>query len=221
MKKKRIVACTSAIVFGTSVSAFAALPEPIQRVLNSVAQSFEQRLEAYADVGISKTLGALGIPDPRAIEETLDQEAEKKEGNSTLTSRNDKKIYGQENGRAIADQALGEEAQKDQAEDLQTVSSAVSSIGQAAQTGKKAPVTQRKLDAVLDQNSRQAEISSRIQKSTQETNRQLGAANKNLSDISETLTTDQIAGQQELEAAANSVANKASFYNSLWEKDLL
>ena len=91
-------------------------------------------------------------------------------------------------------------------------------INQAAQKASVANVTQDVIKQVALQNTQQALIIRSLLPEAQMTNRQLAGTNTNLSDISQTLDSEQRANAQEANAQANAFLRQAAFQNQLWEK---
>ena len=128
------------------------------------------------------------------------------------------KQYHRTQTRARVSTVLGTSGQKAMEQSSQQTLKSVLLINQAAQKASVANVTQDVMKQVALQNTQQALIIRSLLPEAQMTNRQLAATNTNLSDISQTLDSEQRAKAQEANAQANAFLRQAAFQNQLWEK---
>ncbi len=222
MKRKVIVGIVSVLLASAASASAFTLPGPLRnltrslpgvpgRVVEGITSGIEgavnQQLDRWVDVAVDEVLGALGLPNPLAA----GQQSAQGVGNDGLLSEAQAEIARQQGqqtaARIISQTILGSEGQQAQSQQLQQTTQSSQSVAEYAQQGQDIPVTQRKLDMMLEQNAQMAVIQSNIYSQAQQTTAQVATANNTLAEINSAQTREELARLREAEAAANDILN--------------
>ncbi|MCM1982151.1 hypothetical protein [Lyngbya confervoides] len=174
-----------------------------------------QELNDWSSKQITNILGAMGIADPIAAS----NQAEAALSNGDLSSISSGVVADSIQQRVvqqITQQVLGQSGQSVQAQQVQAAAQASKGISTAAVKGKEIPITQKKLDALLEQNAQMSRIL-QVQTQVQQQNTQQSAATAHgINQINERNSEADLAELRSQEAIADEMLNNSAFGIGLW-----
>lgn len=204
-----VVAITALPSMGSN-SLLSSFLDPLRSRVEQLQSQLMTSLEGQISNISSALFGALGLPDLTSAENAI-KNTHSNEGDYVLIDEATNEIV-RETTKAKADGTLSEQGQQAVQEKLQAIEQTTQTLEEQAQTAQNETVTQNVLKQIALQNAQQGSLLGTLNSEITDLSVKQDLANRNLTNISQAIDSQNLAQQADLDGAGNRVLHLSSMF---------